>query len=122
MLESPTSALIFALDWHRNLTGETNVTDMSLSSLLLYVIKIRVWEARAVLKNTPFRLFLDKPQSLKQREALLFKFVKAAQELPEYKIATFQLGKVWKDGVGFEFEEFDFLPVLLRPACFLASQ
>lgn len=76
----------------------------------------RVWEARSTLKNSNYRLILDKPRSVKEREALSFKIVKAAQASPEFRSAKFQYGKVWLDGVGYDFEEFEFLPVQLRPA------
>lgn len=60
---------------------------------------------------------MDKPRSVKEREALSFKIINAVQASSEYKVAKFQmLSKVWIDGVWFDFEEFDFLPVQLRPA------
>lgn len=76
-----------------------------------------VWEARSVLKKSArYRLLQDKPRSTKEREALSFKIVRAAQLTSEYRSVRFQYGKVWLDGTGYDYEDFEFLPANLRPA------
>lgn len=81
--------------------------------------KDRIWEARSVLRspeNAKFKIFLDKPKEVKEREAMAFRIVRAAQQTGRYRLAKFHRSKVWLDNVAFRFENFDFLPIDLRPA------
>lgn len=81
--------------------------------------KDRVWNARSKLKtpeNSKFKMFLDKPKEVKDREALAFRIVRAAQQTGRYRVARFHHSKVWLDDLAFPYESFNFLPIDLRPA------
>lgn len=76
-----------------------------------------VWDARTMIKNSRiYKMFQDKPKSVKEREALSFKILRAAQITNQYRSCKFQSGKLWLDGSCFEMEDFDSLPEVLRPA------
>lgn len=76
-----------------------------------------VWEARSMLKSSRlYKLFQDKPKSVKEREALSFKILRAAQVTGQYRVCKFQGGKLWFDGIPYEMEDYDSLPEVLRPA------
>lgn len=81
--------------------------------------KNMVWENRRAIKNTPethYKVLLDKPASVKAREALTFKILYAAQKTGEYRSVKLQNGRLSLDGVLYEYEDYDTLPLLLRPA------
>lgn len=76
-----------------------------------------VWEARSAIKNSRlYTMFQDKPKSVKEREALAFKILRAAQISGQYRTCKFQSGKLWFNGICYEFEDFESLPEVLRPA------
>lgn len=78
-----------------------------------------VWNARSKLKtpeNSKYKMLLDKQKEVKEREALAFRIVRAAQQTGRYCVARFHHSKVWLDDQPFQYENFDFLPIDLRPA------
>lgn len=81
--------------------------------------KTQVWEARLHLKtkeNAQYKLLMDKPNAMKDREALSFiKVLQAAQNSPNYKFAKFVGGKVIIDHVAYRYEDIDMLPEELSP-------
>lgn len=80
--------------------------------------KTQVWEARHNLKakeNAQYKLLMDKPNAMKEREALSFKVLQAAQNSHNYKFAKFIGGKVIIDHVAYRYEDFDMLPEELSP-------
>lgn len=80
--------------------------------------KDKVWDARSVLQtdeNKKYKLFRDKPRGVKDREALAFKIVRAAQRTNRYKRVRFHRGKVWLDDQAYEYEDYEELPYDLRP-------
>lgn len=84
--------------------------------------KQTVWDARIKLQankdgtKSPYRLIMDKPKATKEREALAFRIVQAAQQSPNFHSAKFQYGKIWVEGTSYNFDELDLLPEELSPA------
>lgn len=80
--------------------------------------KDKAWDARTVLQteeNKAYKLLMDKPRGVKDREALAFKVVRAAQRTNRYRRVRYHRGKIWLDDLAFEYEDYDRLPVDLRP-------
>lgn len=81
--------------------------------------KNMVWENRKAVKNTPetqYRILLDKPASVKAREALMFKILYTAQKSGDFKSVKLQNSRLCLDGTVYDYEDFDTLPLPLRPA------
>lgn len=80
--------------------------------------KDKVWGARTALKaeeNKHYKMFMDKPRGVKEREALAFKITRAAQRTNRYRRVRFHRGLVWLDDRAYQFAEYDRLPEDLRP-------
>lgn len=80
--------------------------------------KTTIWEARLKLKtkeNAQYKLLMDKPNAMKDREAISFKIVQTALRSHNYKQAKFVGGKVIIDNVSYRYEDFDMLPDELSP-------
>lgn len=80
--------------------------------------KNSVSEARQNLKtkeNAQYKLLINKPNAIKDREALSFKVLQAAQRSHRYKSAKFVGGRVIIDNESYEYNEFDLLPEDLLP-------
>lgn len=81
--------------------------------------EVKIFAARSVLqnpKNSAYKIMLDKPKGVKDREAMAFKIVWAAQRTGRYRSVRFHHGRVWLDDVSFEYEDFDQLTYDLTPA------
>lgn len=82
-----------------------------------------VWESCCNIQNTQethYKVLLDKPGTVKEREALTFKILFTAQHSGEFRSVKLQSGKLSLDGTLYDYEDSQSLPMFLRPA-FLTS-
>lgn len=81
--------------------------------------KNMVWEARKKIRNNPetsYRVIMDRPAGVKDREALAYRIVQAAQQSGLYRVVRYRAGKLTLDEENFDFDDYDLLPEALKPA------